>query len=389
MAGGLLRSEVVKSRSFVLIAWFVLTALLGAGVAIFLEHEKAESTIHRALVAWEEDLARDSLANGGGELSRKIREQLLEVHPALRSLGSETCSFGSDHRILLYGTPVTSLRACFDPGRMAVAGLLSPAFMAFLGLFGAVGLFFFRRQRRLEDQRRFAEEQAKLQKEKADLARRVAHDIRGPLSALKAVLRSNAAAGEDGRRLLAEASRRIEGIAEDLLERSRETAAVPVGLCFPAGVIERLAAELRLRFPEHVVILDSQLRGTEAVGLSTDVLQRIVSNLAQNAIEASALGATVTLFLRATGDQLSVIVADEGRGIPRELLEKLGREELTFGKENGNGIALVQARRWVEGVGGRFAIRSRQGQGTQVEIALPRLFGAAVTETTASRSHLQ
>lgn len=381
----------MESRSFVLIAWFILTALLGGALAVFLEHEKAESTIHRALVAWEEDLARDSLENagGGGELSRKIREQLLEVHPALRSLGNETCSLGSDHRLLLYGTPVTSLRACLDPGRLVVAGLLSPAFMAILALFGAAGLFFFRRQRRLEDQRRLAEEQAKIQKEKADLARRVAHDIRGPLSALKAVLRSNAAAGEEGRRLLAEASRRIEGIAEDLLERSRETADAPLGLCFPAKVVERLSAELRLRFPDHVVAVDSQLRGAEAVGLSVDALQRILSNLAQNAVEASSAGATVTIYLRATADQVSVIVADEGQGIPRGLLEKIGREELTFGKENGNGIALVQVRRWVEGVGGKLAIRSREGLGTQVEIALPRLFGAAVNETPVSRSHLR
>lgn len=381
----------MKRRSLARICGLFAIVLLGASAAVHFERQKVASLVGRTVLAWEEDLARDLLKGETGPLSKKIMTQFQGLHPALASVsfGEASCALAEVHEVSLYSVPAGRLHACLNPLLIFGGGLLSPLFSGFLLLVGTLGLFVLRRENLLERARLEAESRASLQKEKADLARGVAHDIRGPLSALKILVSSDRAGTAEGRELLIEASRRIEGIAEGLLEKSRDGAAVSLGLCFPQRVVERLGKEFSLRFPDCSVIVDSSLKGTEAIGWSADTLERALSNLVQNAVEASPTDMVVRVYLRRQSGWIVLTVVDEGVGMPSSLLARLGREEISVGKSKGNGLALKQLRRWVETAGGRWAIQSREGRGTRVEIRWPQLFAPAEAPLSGTSRRLQ
>ena len=53
------------------------------------------------------------------------------------------------------------------------------------------------------------------------------------------------------------------------------------------------------------------------------------------------------------------------------MLSKLGKSEISSGKENGNGLGIYHAKKSTEEAGGAFEIQSRVGFGTMITIKLP------------------
>ncbi|MEQ1666122.1 MAG: ATP-binding protein, partial [Bdellovibrionales bacterium] len=73
-------------------------------------------------------------------------------------------------------------------------------------------------------------------------------------------------------------------------------------------------------------------------------------------------------------------VSDNGKGIPPEVLKKLGSENISYGKTgsaSGSGIGVYHAKKIIESLGGKFNVLSNLGQGTQVDIILPKAVAPA------------
>lgn len=84
-----------------------------------------------------------------------------------------------------------------------------------------------------------------------------------------------------------------------------------------------------------------------AVG-DADMIAQLVINLLQNAVTHAGLGATITLDTKQSGDQVELVVSDNGPGIPGDLLprvfEPLYRADAARSTDgNGLGLALVKA----------------------------------------------
>ena len=209
------------------------------------------------------------------------------------------------------------------------------------------------------------------------MAAQVAHDIKSPLAALGA-----AAKGldipEEQKNILEGALSRMQGIADDLLQRNREPSAsaassIPA-VCSPGGIIERVLAEKRLQYKDKpgVNIEFSGASNEIKVLAGAKELQRLLSNLVNNSVEAFDSGGTVAVSLSASGGEVLIEVKDNGKGIPAGILSRLGQKGETYGKAGGNGLGLYHARTTVESWGGSFNIKSKQGKGTSVLIQLPR-----------------
>ena len=91
-----------------------------------------------------------------------------------------------------------------------------------------------------------------------------------------------------------------------------------------------------------------------------------------NAVEAFDKGGTVALTLSRPDGRAVLEVEDNGKGIPPEILAKLGQRGETHGKTGGTGLGVYHARSTVESWGGSFKIESEPGKGTVVRIELPR-----------------
>jgi signal transduction histidine kinase len=72
------------------------------------------------------------------------------------------------------------------------------------------------------------------------------------------------------------------------------------------------------------------------------------------------------------GAEAVVRIADTGRGIPRDALDRIYERDFTT-KAAGSGIGLHVARVLVELHGGVIRVESEEGRGTLVEVRLPVL----------------
>ena len=67
---------------------------------------------------------------------------------------------------------------------------------------------------------------------------------------------------------------------------------------------------------------------------------------------------------------MNIIIKDNGKGIPFEILDKLGRFELSYGKENGKGIGIKSSQDLIYSWGGEFDVESVEQKGTIIKIKM-------------------
>lgn len=216
----------------------------------------------------------------------------------------------------------------------------------------------------------------------AQTARQVAHDIRSPLTAITMAARDLGMLPEETRHLMRSAIHRIQDIANDLLERPTDESsggqkheafdAIPI-----FSVLESIVSEKRTQYRAHLAI-EIEYRPLSAdygifVEFPSSKLRRIVSNLVSNSVEAILpSGGTVLVTVELADDQAKVIVSDTGKGIPPDVLQRLGAEEITHGKKEGYGLGVHEARAFLGQHGGSLHFDSTVGLGTRVEIGLRR-----------------
>lgn len=249
---------------------------------------------------------------------------------------------------------------------------------AILGFFSFVSIVWHRRVLQLEIQNSLihAERDAAIGR----IAAQVAHDIQSPLAALEVVQGDITQLPEDKRLLIQSAINRINDIANSLLDRQRalapahETEASPQYL---VPLIEPTIGEKRLQFRSLTHVKIETRIGDSTSGASAAVqpiqFKRLLSNLINNAVEAlDSRGGTVTVRLSATNGRVQIVVQDDGKGIPPDILAKLGRRGESHGKTGGTGLGLHHALTTTESWGGKLSIESKVGQGTTVTVDLPR-----------------
>lgn len=219
------------------------------------------------------------------------------------------------------------------------------------------------------------ESELAVSKATSDLAAQVAHDIRSPLAALGA-----AAKGldipEEQRTLVDGAIGRMQGIADDLLARYRTpgAAAKPkIETCALSSLIDQVLAEKRLQHKDKAGLKIEFSAGADSVKAAIDAkeLQRIISNLVNNSIEAFSGPGIVAIRLASADSQVLIEIKDDGKGIQPEILARLGQKGETHGKAGGTGLGIYHARTAVENWGGALNIASEPGKGTTIAITLP------------------
>ena len=108
------------------------------------------------------------------------------------------------------------------------------------------------------------------------------------------------------------------------------------------------------------------------LNLDLTFLKRILVNLATNAIQAMPNGGKLTIRTFEEGDNVSILTADTGVGIPEEVKPKVFQPLMTT-KSKGQGFGLAVVKRLVEAQGGTITFESKVGVGTQFKIAFPKI----------------
>ena len=219
----------------------------------------------------------------------------------------------------------------------------------------------------------------------AQITAQVAHDIRSPLVALD-IVSSNLSELPSDKRLIAQgAINRIKDIANKLLDQNRlkspQLTKVPAdaddqGTQLLSDVIDGIVIEKQVEYrfsrPDFKIkhIITEEDHGIFANTQPLE-LERIISNLINNAIEASDKDGSTTISYRRSKNATKILITDNGRGIPKEILPRIMEYGFTFNKPLGSGLGLFHAKKSIEGWGGKLSIDSSAEQGTTVTISLP------------------
>lgn len=115
-----------------------------------------------------------------------------------------------------------------------------------------------------------------------------------------------------------------------------------------------------------------------AARVEAEALEAAIDHLIDNALGAIGPEGRLTLGLERRERMATVLVQDDGPGLPPGLVDAAGRgRPFSSSKPDGLGLGLDQARHTVERVGGRFELVSRPGRGTVLALHLPCLEEAA------------
>jgi signal transduction histidine kinase len=201
------------------------------------------------------------------------------------------------------------------------------------------------------------------------MAANLAHEIRNPLGGIQlyaAMLRRDLEKDADKVRVLDRILGAIGGLdslVEDMLAFGRDVEPRKRRQPF-APLVEEALDLLRGPIGEKGVQVDLRADGAEAE-MDGDMMRRVFLNIAGNAVQAVGPGGR--LSIEAAGR--AVRFADDGPGIPPEILEKLFTPFLT-GRAKGTGLGLAIAHKIVEAHGGTIEAKNGPAGGATFTITL-------------------
>lgn len=101
-------------------------------------------------------------------------------------------------------------------------------------------------------------------------------------------------------------------------------------------------------------------------------ISRVLINLFTNAIQSVAKGVKPLIIIDVKTDNTNVVlqIKDNGKGIPKEMQEKLFRPNFTT-KTSGMGLGLAIVKNIIESSGGSITYETKEDQGTTFIITLP------------------
>ncbi|MEW5916351.1 MAG: HAMP domain-containing sensor histidine kinase [Gemmatimonadota bacterium] len=207
-------------------------------------------------------------------------------------------------------------------------------------------------------------------------ARRVAHELKNPLTPIRFALsriEQNAPNElQEPLDVIRVETERLEGLARNFAQFGR----LPEGPAAEVDVEEMVRYTTRATIPPNVALSVDIASDLPRVTGHYDALQRALSNVLLNAVEACAsqatpqIGVTVDRARNNGHELLTIAVRDSGEGIPADRLATIWEPYVTH-KPGGTGLGLAIVRQTVEAHGGTVAAASNPGVGTEVRISIP------------------
>jgi PAS domain S-box-containing protein len=125
-----------------------------------------------------------------------------------------------------------------------------------------------------------------------------------------------------------------------------------------------------LNIPGNITVKHSIKKDFPKLKADQSYIQRILTNLSNNAIQAMPKGGKLTITASTKNGKAQISVEDTGEGISEEVRGRLFTPLMTT-KSKGQGFGLAVVKRFTEGLGGTVTFESEVGKGTKFKIELP------------------
>jgi two-component system, NtrC family, nitrogen regulation sensor histidine kinase NtrY len=213
----------------------------------------------------------------------------------------------------------------------------------------------------------------------SEAARRIAHEIKNPLTPIRLAAErlqkkhrqgdpGLARALEEGVEIIVREVDTLQGMVDEFSRFARMPRPRPARVDLPRLLDETLRLYQNLK---PGVTVEAQLAGDlDNIWLDGEQIKRALINLLDNAVEATAAPGKVTVSAQAEDGHLAIRVADTGRGIPPEAKEKLFLPYFST-KGRGTGLGLAIVHRIVTDHHGSIRVEDNQPRGTVFTVLVP------------------
>ncbi len=227
--------------------------------------------------------------------------------------------------------------------------------------------------------------QKKLNEDKNRILGTAAHDIRGPLAAIKTAASMIEHQKVDSKRVNAMAAmikKNSLGLIE-LLESLLDVSAIESGRSELHLAEIDLSKTLRERvdlYNDEASSKGIEIKLSACDGIFSQLddvkIKQVLDNIISNAIKYSPKNAQVDVALHSDSNSAQICVADRGEGIAKDEQKKLFKafsvlSSRSTGGEKQTGLGLAIAKNIVEAHDGKLYYRPREGGGSQFFIELP------------------
>jgi two-component system cell cycle sensor histidine kinase PleC len=223
---------------------------------------------------------------------------------------------------------------------------------------------------------------------KTDFLAKMSHELRTPLNAVIgfAEVMQREMFGPLGNERYRDYASHIRGsgldllaVINDILQISRIEAGHVTLVTGPVDaqeVVQDALSAVADAAREKGVTLSSYGCGSTLVQADDRALNQILTHILQNAVQFTPEGGTVRLRVARAGQAVNFFIEDNGAGIPRDFMRRLGRPfeqvEPEFNRaQGGAGLGLAIAKALTRMHGGGLRVRSQEGVGTIVLVSIP------------------
>ena len=227
------------------------------------------------------------------------------------------------------------------------------------------------------------------EKLKSALLDAVTHDLRTPLTSIKAsvttlldsegghrTIELNSEGRQEFLDIINEETDRLNGFIEGMVQLAR----VEAGSVDATGTLSSVEeiititlerAETLLADHDLIVNLEKEL---PLIRVDARAIAEVVYNLVENAAKYSSPKTNITITAASYGNSVMVAVMDEGRGIPTEMRERVFEKFVRLDEDaaGGLGLGLAIARGIVEAQNGTIQIETGDNdKGTKIVLTMP------------------
>ena len=235
----------------------------------------------------------------------------------------------------------------------------------------------------------------RLEQMRTDFAANVSHELKTPLTSIKGFVETlqagaieNPAMANKFLNIINMETDRLTRLINDILSITRmesgkeEVSSSRLSLCKMVGdVCDMLQIHAR---DKKVTLTNHHNEEKIYIWGNKDRVEQMLINLIENAIKYNKEGGSVTVSVFGGKENIQLLVADTGIGIPEEHLPRLFERFYRVDKGRsramgGTGLGLAIVKHIVTSMNGMIEVHSKFGEGTEFLITLPRYYGDGKT----------
>ena len=207
------------------------------------------------------------------------------------------------------------------------------------------------------------------------LAAGVAHEIRNPITTIRGFFQLMKDQPYDEKvfrnyiDIIIEELNRMNGIVGELLNLSK-----PYQLVVKDYNVNDLMDEIILlqrgELHKRNITIKRNNDCDKLISTDRNKLYQVIINVIQNSRDAFQKEGIISISFESTIDKVRIIISDNGPGIPKGVLSKIGTPFYTT-KEHGTGLGIATSMKIMEELEGSFEITSKLGKGTKIVLTVP------------------